>query len=196
MITVDEITKLEDLSEEKGISKLQLMENAGYRLYTEITKKYGDRKYLIICGSGNNGGDGFVLAKHLKQNNYDVKILFVGEIESLKKESGFNFFFLKENKSELFTEDFNEIENSEIIVDAIIGIGIKGKIREPINSLIDRINKSNKIVIAVDCPTGINPDTGEIIDKYIKFDLIMTFHDIKKGLVEYKDKTHILGIGL
>ena len=100
MINSEKMRELEANSEKLGVSKLQLMENAGHGLYQIIKEKYNleNKKILIIANHGNNGGDGFVLARYLKQNNYNVKVYFIGEQTRLKKESGYNYFFLKDLK--------------------------------------------------------------------------------------------------
>jgi len=198
MISTQEMRELEDLSEQKGISKLQLMESAGSGLYNEIKKKYdlNNKKILIVCGSGNNGGDGFVLARYLKQNNYDVNVLFLGKEEKLKKESGYNYYLLKDQFSDIFAEDYSIINESDIIVDAMLGTGVQGKIREPFSEVIDLINQSNKTILAVDIPTGLTPDTSEILDKVVNADIIYAFHDIKTGLENLKEKVIVVDIGL
>lgn len=192
MITTAEMKKLEDLSEKYGVSKLKLMENAGYGLYKEI-KKYKNKKILIVCGSGNNGGDGLVLARYLYIAGFDVKVLMLGT--KFKKESGFNFQLLKQINENIFTEDKNLIDSYDVIVDAMLGTGVKGEIKEPYSSVIDMINNSKKTIIAVDIPTGLHPDTGEA-DKIVKADIIFTFHDNKPGLEKFKDKVKIIDIGI
>jgi hydroxyethylthiazole kinase-like uncharacterized protein yjeF len=198
MISTKEMTKLENQSVEKGISKLKLMENAGYGLYQNLKHDFelDNKIILIICGHGNNGGDGFVLARYLIENQYNVKILFLGDENKLKKESKYNYFMLQDKYSKYFTRLTNNIDTSEIIVDAMLGTGVNGKIREPYSSVIDLINKTNAIKITVDIPTGLNPDTGKILDKVVNSDKIYTFHDAKLGLKDYMDKVIIVDIGI
>ena len=78
----------------------------------------------------------------------------------------------------------------------MLGIGASGELKEPIRSTVDLINDSKAFKIAVDIPTGLNPDTGEIIDRSINADLIITFHDIKPGLGKLKDKAVVVDIGI
>ena len=198
MITSHEMRKLEDLSEKHGITKLMLMENAGRALFNEIKKRYTleDKKILVVCGSGNNGGDGFVLAKYLYKGNYHVKVLFIGEENKLKKESGYNYWQLKELDAWISTGDYDSIKESDLIVDAIFGTGINGRIREPYSEAIDKINLSGKEIVSVDLPSGLDPDTGEVLDKVVNADLIITFHDMKPGLKKYGDLVVIADIGI
>ncbi len=196
MITSDEMKELEDISEERGVSKLILMQNAGRKLYEIINEKYNleDKKTLIICNHGNNGGDGFVLANIMKQNNLDVFVYFIGKKQNLRKESGYNFLLLKDRYPDIFIQD-PDLEDYDIIVDAIFGTGIKGKIREPYSTIIDNINNSGKIIVSVDIPSGMDPDTG-VYDKKVDADLVITFHDIKQGMMKIKEKTVIADIGI
>ncbi len=196
MITTKEMKELEDISEESGISKLQLMENAGSALFREIKKRYEikKKKTIVVCNQGNNGGDGFVLARYMNQNEYDVKLYFIGKKQKLKKESGFNFLLLKERFPDIFVTEPN-FKDYDVIVDAIFGTGIKGKLREPFKSIIEKINSSGKKIISVDVPSGMDPDTGTY-DVCVEPDLIITFHDIKQGMMKVKEKTIIVDIGI
>ena len=195
MITFKEMKHLEDLSVEHGVTKLQLMENAGFGLNNYLRRDYSlsGKKILIICGSGNNGGDGFVLARYLLQEKFDVKVYFVGSVDKLKKESGYNYFLLNDKFKDIFVDEFID---ADIYVDAILGTGVEGPIREPISSIIDKINASGKTVICVDIPTGVNPDTGQILDKVVVAHKIYTFHDIKTGLAKFQDKVTVIHIGI
>ncbi|MBN1156153.1 NAD(P)H-hydrate epimerase [Candidatus Woesearchaeota archaeon] len=184
MITVSEMKRLEDSS---GVSKLQLMENAGKRTADVLKVNFDLRgkRILVVCHHGNNGGDGFVIGRHLESD-----VLFTGEEQKLKEEARINYEKIR-NK---IIYDYRNINfNSyDFIIDAILGIGIEGKLREPISTVIDLINKSPAFKVAVDIPSGLNPDTEEVVDA----DLIITFHDIKKGLRKHKDKTVIVDIGI
>ena len=179
--------KLEDLSEQHGVTKMQLMENAGRALFDELIKKYEleFKKILVVCGHGNNGGDGFVLARYLLQAKFDVKVLFIGREENLKKESGYNYFLLKQKYPEIFSDSIELIHGSDLIVDAMLGTGVSGDITEPYASTVDLINNSRKTIVSLDIPTGtINPE------------VIYTLHDVKEGMARFRDKTVIVEIGI
>lgn len=191
MISTKEMRKLEDKSESLGVSKLELMENAGKGIFNILNNKFdlNGKQILIVCYHGNNGGDGFVAARYLS-NVCDVDVLFIGDENKLKKEGKINYEKIKTIKQVKGFNDYN------IIIDALLGTGIEGDIKEPIASVIDRFNNSKSFKVSVDVPSGINPDTGEKSNKYINADLIITFHDIKKGLIKYKDKTVVVDIGI
>ncbi|MFC1800736.1 NAD(P)H-hydrate epimerase, partial [Nanoarchaeota archaeon] len=121
MISIKDMIALEDASELAGISKLQLMENAGKGIFNFLNKKFNlkDKKVLIFCGQGNNAGDGFVAARYLSKV-CDVSILFLGKEARLRKEGKANFEKIK-NKIKLIKNPEN---NYNIIIDAMLGTGI------------------------------------------------------------------------
>jgi len=181
---------LEDKSEELGVSKLQLMENAGRCIYDVIKEQFSDlkdKRILIVAYHGNNGGDSFVVARYLS-GKAEVDILFLGDEEKLKEEGKINFERIKNDVMIQLMEDYEQIDFDEydIIIDALLGTGFSGEIREPIASVIDMINDSKGYKIAVDIPSGMKVDA----------DLVVTFHDIKEGMESLKDKTKIVDIGI
>jgi len=197
MISTEDMKQLEDNC---GISKLQLMENAGKGIYTTLKEKFPnikDKRILIVTYHGNNGGDGFVAARHLCEQA-ETDVLFIGDETKFKEEAKINFKRIEENnKIQLLVEqDQTDFNDYDIIIDALLGTGTSGDIKEPIASVIDEINESSAFKVAVDVPTGINPDTSEVANKAVNPDLIITFHDIKKGLEKFKDKTVIVDIGI
>ncbi|MFC1691204.1 NAD(P)H-hydrate epimerase [Nanoarchaeota archaeon] len=197
--------QLEDNAEANGTSKLELMERAGKGIASIIEKKYGkDKTILFVCYHGNNGGDGFTAARYLLENDLDVEVYFCGDEGKLRQEAKVNYDILFEKYQEAFVSDGEferELKDADIIVDCILGISAKGDLRDPIKSIIEKINiakenNNDKIIVAIDVPTGTNPDTGEKSNVYIQLDLIITMHDIKEGLKDYSDKTEIVDIGL
>jgi NAD(P)H-hydrate epimerase len=170
-----------------GISRLTLMENAG-RSIANISKPC---KVTIFAGTGGNGGDGFVAARHLLNMDFEVDIYFLGHpsdiksTESLKNWEILKNINIKTNSLEIHViKDSSQLEstNSAVVVDAILGTGIKGNIREPVSSAVDIINNSGGTVIAVDIPTGLDPQTGMVNHKAVEADFTITFHKQKKGI--------------
>jgi len=196
MISIQEMKELE---ENCGVSKLQLMENAGREIYKTLKEKFPnlkDKRILIAAYHGNNGGDGFVAARHLCEET-ETDILFIGDESKFKEEARINFARIENNnKIQLFMQPEDIIpDDYDIIIDALLGTGTTGDIKEPIASVIKEINDSSAFKVAVDIPSGINPDTGDA-EKSINPDLIITFHDIKKGMENLKDKTTVVDIGI
>ena len=186
------------LETESGIPRAILMENAGRAIYHVIKQRFDlkDKKILMVCYHGNNGGDGFVAARNLC-DEAETDILFIGDESRLKKEALANYKKIEHNeKIQFLTDDEVDFDEYDIIVDAILGIGIQGRLNREISAIIDDINNSKAYTVSVDIPTGLDPDSGDVIEKCVSPDLIVTFHDLKNGLEKLQDKTVVVDIGL
>ena len=194
MISSQDMRALETQS---NIPRAVLMENAGRGIYNSIKESFDlkDKKILAVCYHGNNGGDGFVAARHLC-DEAEVDVLFIGDESKLKKEALANLKKIEHNEKIQFLTDDVDFDEYDIIIDAILGIGIQGRLNSIISAVIDDINSSKAHKVAVDIPTGIDPDSGDVADKCVNADLIVTFHDMKKGLEKYKEQTAVVDIGL
>ncbi|VVB84790.1 ADP-dependent (S)-NAD(P)H-hydrate dehydratase [uncultured archaeon] len=211
-LTSEDMAAIDENATTLGIPRLVLMENAGTgtaRITKEIHKVDGE-KIVIIAGTGNNGGDGCVAARHLLNLGASVCVILLGQPDDIRThEAKMNWNILSaldigikvvttKNPSEL-EQMKNEIKSSDIIIDAILGTGIKGSIREPIATAIQLMNESGKPVIAIDTPTGLDPTTGEVKGTAIKAELTVTFHRMKRGLIdreEYTGKIYVCDIGI
>lgn len=195
-----------------GMKKLLMMENAGHGLADFVVSEKGPslagKKIISLCGTGNNGGDAMVASRHLSaQNGIEVTVVLLGDTKNIKtEETTVNWSIIqKMNSIEILTGPHvlelakNKISDSDIIIDGIFGTGIKGEIREPFSSAIDLINASNAYVVAVDIPSGLDPNYGTFHQKCVKANATVTFHRIKKGLTAKKDytgKVHLEKIGI
>ncbi|MBU89900.1 NAD(P)H-hydrate epimerase [Candidatus Woesearchaeota archaeon] len=195
MISIQEMKQLEDNC---GIPKVVLMDNAGKAIYNALKEKFElkDKRILIVAYHGDNGGDGFVAARHLC-NDAEVDVLFIGDDSKLKKESLANFKKTENNEMiQMLTLEAVDFSDYDIILDAIFGTGIEGEIKDPLATLINNLSKTKANKVSIDVPSGVNPDTGEKANVYFEPDLIITMHDMKKGLKDYKDKTIVVDIGI
>lgn len=191
---------MKELENNCGISKITLMENAGRGIYTSIKEKFPDlkdKRILIVAYHGNNSGDGFVSARLLCEEA-ETDILFIGDEDKFKEEAKTNFKRIENSEriQTLIDPEQIDFDDYDIIIDAMLGTGSSGELKEPIRSTVDLINDSKAFKIAVDIPTGLDPETGEIKEKAVNADLIVTFHDIKPGLEQFKDKVVIVDIGI
>ena len=195
MISSQDMRRLEEKS---GIPRITLMENAGRAVCKAIQQRFDlkDKKILVVCYHGNNGGDGFVAARHLC-DDAETDVLFIGDESRLRKEASVNYKKIEHNgKIQFLTDDDVDFDEYDIIVDAILGIGFRGSLNREISAIVDDINNSKPFKVCVDIPTGINPDAAETATKFINPDLVVTFHDLKKGLEKFQDKTVVVDIGL
>jgi hydroxyethylthiazole kinase-like uncharacterized protein yjeF len=188
-ITSREMRALELNAEYFGVSRLQLMENAGHNVALEIALRFKpDKSVAIFCGLGGNGGDGFVVARHLSSMGFKVTVILAGKVKEISHKAALENWnalqFLKESVSIHEVDDSSLIPNitADIVVDALLGTGTKGKPKPPISQLVEKINTMNAFRVAVDVPTGIDSDTGETLGTAVKANLTITFHKTKKGL--------------
>jgi hydroxyethylthiazole kinase-like uncharacterized protein yjeF len=184
-----------------GMSPLQLMENAGAAIAQSIKERLESGKVLFVAGRGNNGGDAFVAARHLSGTpGHLVRVILLGKARDIGTEEAFhNFSLLRFCRVEtLEIRDSSQLAASswfseaDLLVDAVFGTGVKGEIKEPESTAIDLINKegkAGKTVIAVDIPSGLDPDGGKF-EKAVYADLTVTFHRMKAGLMGEQAKEH------
>jgi len=194
-ITVEQMMQIEENGHQMGFSRKFMMENAGAASAKRLLEKFGDvrsKNVLVFAGLGNNGGDGLVIARHLAGYKSSVTVFLLGEPDNIRSEEcSWNWNLLEKMESiKLLTggnlEDLNNLE-IEIIIDGILGTGISGEIREPQASAITYINKSNAFKLAVDVPSGVDPDTGNKNSPHVTADMTVTFHRMKVGMPKRKD---------
>ena len=194
-ITVDQMYGIENKGHDMGFLKKFMMENAGAASVRRLVNKIGDvesKNILIFVGLGNNGGDGLVMARHLAGYDANVTVVLLGTSDQIKTdESNWNWSILQKMSSvKLLSGNSLDFDlKPDIIVDAILGTGISGEIREPYASAINYINQSNCYKFAVDVPSGLDPQTGETANIYTKCDMTITFHKMKQGIPKRKDLT-------
>ena len=188
--------QIEENGHQMGFLRKFMMENAGAAAAKRIKEKYGmmilEEGILVFAGLGNNGGDGLVIARHLAGYGLNVTVFLLGEPDNIRSEEcSWNWSLLEKMKSvKLLTggnlEDLNNLEFS-VIVDGILGTGIAGEIREPHASAITYINKSYAFKLAVDVPSGVDPDTGNKNSPHVTAGTTVTFHRMKVGMPKAKD---------
>lgn len=190
-ITREEMENLDKRAiEYYKIDSILLMENAGMKVYEEI--KNHD-SFTVICGRGNNGGDGLVVARQLVVSEKDVNTFIIKGPKS--EESKKNFNILKNLTDNIFIiEDESDLEklkssldNSQVAVDAIFGIGTDRDIKGIYKDVIKVINDSDTYKVGVDIPSGIDANTGKSLGINIKADETVTIHEKKIGMDKNKD---------
>lgn len=177
-------------SEIEGIPGIVLMENAGMRCVEEILSEFPDVSGLkigIFCGKGNNGGDGFVIARHLDRLGADVDVFAICGTE-FSHDAKINYNILENTGCTVMgnTEyPEYEIPMYDIVIDAILGTGINGALSGDIADTVEAINRNARYIVAVDVPSGMNSDTGSVVGECIKADMTVTFAAYKKGMFLY-----------
>lgn len=193
-ITVKQMMQIEENGHQMGFFRKLMMENAGAATARFLLEKYSDlgrKKITVFAGLGNNGGDAFVVARHLAGFGCTPTVVLLGNPSKIKTEevsSNWKILEKMDSVKIILASEPGQIElDSDIIVDGILGTGISGKIREPYSSAIDVINRSRAFKLAVDVPSGLDPDTGKVEDKCVKVDVTITYHKMKIGMPKNLD---------
>ena len=170
------------------IPSVVLMENAAIASCNAMTSKWSFSSCAVICGDGNNGGDGFALARHLFNRNCSVSAVFLGEKSRFSKETKTNFDILKKLNVSIMENPsaakFRKILfDSEVAVDAVYGTGFRGVINKSMRKYFKALNESGKKILSLDIPSGVDATTGEFDNDSINSDLTVTFGFVKTGLL-------------
>lgn len=189
ILTASQMKRLDQWAiKEAGIPALCLMENAGRVVALETVKalkRVKGRRVCVVCGAGNNGGDGFVAARHLLNHGAAVAVLFAGGTSKLGPEARVNFRALQRLNIPIRVFDARgrrELAKADVIIDALFGIGLSREITGILREIIDAVNASSAHVLAVDIPSGLDATTGKIWGACVKADTTVTLACPKKGL--------------
>ncbi|ADD03100.1 carbohydrate kinase, YjeF related protein [Thermoanaerobacter italicus Ab9] len=213
VLTSKQMREVEKIAIEKiGIPSICLMENAGRETALEVKKILEEKNLnsvIIISGKGNNGGDGYVVARNLYNWGVDVKVFLTTSIGAISGDAKVNLdailnmgiYVAEITQREHLKFLEKAIKESNVIVDAIYGIGLKGRITGIVKDIIEMINQANKIVVSVDIPSGLNADTGKIEGCAIKASKTVTMQFVKPGLlvypgVDYAGEVRVAEIGI
>jgi NAD(P)H-hydrate epimerase len=194
-------------SAEFGIPGLTLMENAGRGAAATLLALGIHGPVLIVCGKGNNGGDGLVIARHLANWEIDVKVLIVAKPEDLSADAAANWRAVAKMQVPVLVDPdpvaslvAAELGRHEWVVDALFGTGLQGPVREPFARLIEAINAGPARVFAVDIPSGRDCDTGQSLGPTIRAEHTATFVAPKAGYAnpaarQWTGVVHVIDIG-
>ena len=173
------------------IPRLLLMEHAGLALARAVRPLQPrlSRPILVCCGTGFNGGDGLAAARHLYAWGYPLRVLLTDSCASLRNEPAVYAAILR--RLGVAVTECASVRalgrvmawwnQCALLVDALLGIGIRGMVREPTASVIERMNRSGRPIVSADVPSGLNADTGEVHGMAVKATLTVTFGFIKRG---------------
>ncbi len=207
-ITSDEMQSVELNSEFLGVTHFQLMETVGSKIAVEIASRVRGKsnpKIHVVAGTGKNGGDGIAVARHLASLGFNVKITLVGKADEVCDHAAkhqLNSILQMQDSVELETvPDSSQLRpvEADFIVDALLGTGVRGDLRQPLLGAVRMINKSKGYKVAIDLPSGLDTDTGQPHGEAVKADLTISLHKTKQGLLksrEYVGELLVLSIGI
>ena len=184
-------------TEEFGIPAEILMENAGEAVYAVIQKESGieGKKFVVLCGPGNNGGDGFVVARKLHSGGAEVKVILLADRAKYQGAAKQNLEIIERFPIEIkevtnVRQIKNDIALFDVIVDALLGTGLDRDVDGLLCQVIEAVDSSGKKVFAIDIPSGINGDNGQEMGQAIKADVTVTFGLPKLGNLLYPGYGH------
>ena len=191
-LTREQVRRVDRLASERyGIAGIVLMENAGLNAAATIHETYGPiGKAFIVCGTGNNGGDGCVIARHLHNKGWSVRLILAGETSRMTADTKANYAVVEAMQLDVSVAPKREtqraavesIRDDEILIDTLLGTGFHGEVRSPTAELIHAVNASAKrVLVAIDVPSGLDCDTGVPSNATIRADLTITFVASKTG---------------
>lgn len=186
IVTVAQMKQIEKNADKSGLSYLQMMENAGTAAYQAICKEKADAKrFAIIAGKGNNGGDGFVIARLAAQDGFAVSVI-LAEGQPVTADAKTNFDRLQDLP--VTVQQLDEIDelDADVIVDALYGTGFHGALRPSGQKACAQMNASNGYVAALDLPSGLQADTGIAAEGAVHADITIAFDSLKQVHVEEK----------
>lgn len=178
--------------EEIGLPGVLLMENAGQAFVQRaLCHLNRNQKIAILIGTGNNGGDGFVIARVLKSMGFAADALLVVEAEKVKGDALFHFRVFQNSGYEVMPfSDINSLEDYDVIIDAMLGIGISGEIKSPYREIIEACNALPSFKISVDIPSGVSADGSQPFKLAFKADVTITLQHPKLSAFMYPARTY------
>ena len=185
LYTAAQVRELDRIAiEEQGIPGLTLMQRAGQAAYDELRRSWPTcQKIAVVCGLGNNAGDGYVLARLAEHDQIDVTVIQIGDVGKLTGDAKTSYEQL--NGLSITFSDHNEIDldQFDVIVDAVFGTGLDREVTGDWASLIQSMNDSQRPILALDIPSGLNADTGMPLGMTVEAEKTITFIGMKQGLL-------------
>lgn len=199
-----EVRELDRIAiEDEGIPGLTLMKRAAEACVVSLLRRWPDsRRILVLCGSGNNAGDGFIIAGLLATKGKSVQVGLIGKIPESSADAGQAYQFCLDSGVAIETRNVIQlVAGQDVIVDALLGTGVKGEVREDCAILIKAVNESKLPVLSVDLPSGLCADTGSVLGECIHATATVTFIGRKLGLFtndgpEYSGEVEFASLGV
>ncbi len=201
LYSADEMSRADNGAQELGISATVLMERAGAAMAQVLLENYAPLRALVVCGGGNNGGDGFVIARELHRAGVEVSVVATKDEYRGDPETNLEILHNLDVRVAGADELAAELERADVVVDALLGTGFSGEVREKEAALIRQINEAPVPTVAVDVPSGVDGSTGEVQGDAVRADLTVCAHAAKIGCAispgrEHAGEVAVVDIGI
>lgn len=178
VLTAQQMRVAEQYAVQTGTPLIVLMERAGLAVAEQVMARYPKQPIIILCGPGNNGGDGFVAARHLAAKGWAVRVLLYGKLEDLTPEAK---VAASRWRGSVITASLSVMENAiqkgaALMIDGLYGIGLRRAVTGEAAAILQLVNKSGMQVVSIDIPSGLNADTGQVFGQAVVADLTICFY--------------------
>lgn len=187
----------------KGLEMYSLMERAGQAVFAIGMAQYpSSEHWLVCCGPGNNGGDGYIVASLAKSVGMFVTVWQLGDPDSLTGDARKAYLHWLHHGGHIFNAENEQVpETVDVIIDALLGTGLRGEVRSDARLVIEKMNEFPAPIVAVDIPSGLCGDTGRVLGDSVHAEHTMSFIGLKQGLVtgqarDYVGELHFAGLGV
>lgn len=188
LLTIEEMIRADGAAIAAGVAGIELMENAGAAVARAIWARFAPRPVLVLCGPGNNGGDGFVTARHLKERGWPTRVALLGARERLRGDAA---RAAKAWPDDVLPLDPKLIEGARLVVDGLFGAGLARPLDGIARETVETMARAGVPIVAIDVPSGVDGDSGAILGAAAPAVLTVTFHRAKPGHLLLPGRDHV-----